>query len=40
VVGGDFVRRNGGQVPLVELLPDQATSATIARVRERLSAAN
>ena len=35
VVGADVVRRNGGQVLLVNLLPDQGTTATIARVRER-----
>jgi D-beta-D-heptose 7-phosphate kinase / D-beta-D-heptose 1-phosphate adenosyltransferase len=35
VVGADIVRRNGGEVLLVDLLPDQGTSATIARVRER-----
>jgi D-beta-D-heptose 7-phosphate kinase / D-beta-D-heptose 1-phosphate adenosyltransferase len=40
VVGADIVRRNGGQVLLVGLLPDQGTSATIARVRERAGAAD
>ena len=39
VVGADIVRRNGGRVLLVDLLPDQGTSATIARVRERAAAA-
>ena len=34
VVGADIVRRNGGKVLLVDLLPGQGTSATIARVRE------
>jgi D-beta-D-heptose 7-phosphate kinase/D-beta-D-heptose 1-phosphate adenosyltransferase len=35
VVGADIVRRNGGKVLLVDLLPSQGTTATIARVRER-----
>jgi len=35
VVGADIVRRNGGQVVLVDLLAGQGTTATIARVRER-----
>src|SRR6516162_119842 len=35
VVGADIVRRNGGKVLLVDLLPNQGTTATIARVRER-----
>ena len=39
VVGADIVRRNGGQVLLVDLLPSQGTTATIARVRERTRAA-
>ena len=39
VVGADIVRRNGGRVLLVELLPSQGTTATIARVRERTRAA-
>ena len=39
VVGADIVRRNGGKVLLVDLLPSHATTATIARVRERARAA-
>jgi len=39
VVGGDIVRRNGGRVLLVDLLPSQGTTATIARVRGRTRAA-
>ena len=39
VVGADIVRRNGGKVLLVDLLPSQGTTATIARVRERTRAA-
>jgi len=39
VVGADSVKRSGGRVLLVDLLPDQGTSATIARVRERARAA-
>ena len=39
VVGADIVRRNGGQVLLVDLLPSHGTTATIARVRERTRAA-
>jgi D-beta-D-heptose 7-phosphate kinase/D-beta-D-heptose 1-phosphate adenosyltransferase len=39
VVGADIVRRNGGKVLLVDLLPSQGTTATIARVRERTTAA-
>jgi D-beta-D-heptose 7-phosphate kinase/D-beta-D-heptose 1-phosphate adenosyltransferase len=39
VVGADIVRRNGGRVLLVDLLPSQGTTATIARVRERTRAA-
>ena len=39
VVGADVVRRNGGKVLLVDLLPSQGTTATIARVRERTRAA-
>ena len=39
VVGADIVRRNGGKVLLVDLLPSQGTTATIARVRERARAA-
>ena len=39
VVGADIVRRNGGKVLLVDLLPRQRTTATIARVRERARAA-
>jgi D-beta-D-heptose 7-phosphate kinase/D-beta-D-heptose 1-phosphate adenosyltransferase len=35
VVGAHIVRRNGGKVLLVNLLPSQGTTATIARVRER-----
>ena len=35
VVGADIVRRNGGKLLLVDLLPSQGTTATIARVRER-----
>ena len=35
VVGADIVWRNGGKVLLVDLLPSQGTTATIARVRER-----
>jgi D-beta-D-heptose 7-phosphate kinase/D-beta-D-heptose 1-phosphate adenosyltransferase len=38
VVGADIVRRNGGRVLLVDLLPSQGTTATIARVRERARA--
>jgi D-beta-D-heptose 7-phosphate kinase/D-beta-D-heptose 1-phosphate adenosyltransferase len=38
VVGADIVRRNGGKVLLVDLLPSQGTSATIARVRARVRA--
>ncbi|HET7717535.1 MAG TPA: D-glycero-beta-D-manno-heptose-7-phosphate kinase [Bauldia sp.] len=34
VVGGDFVKANGGRVELLSLLPDQSTTATV----ERLSA--
>jgi len=39
VVGADIVRRHGGKLLLVDLLPSQGTSATIARVRERARAA-
>jgi len=39
VVGADIVRRHGGRVLLVELLPSQGTTATIERVRERTRAA-
>jgi D-beta-D-heptose 7-phosphate kinase/D-beta-D-heptose 1-phosphate adenosyltransferase len=39
VVGADFVRRNGGRLLLVDLLPSQGTTATIARVRDRTRAA-
>jgi D-beta-D-heptose 7-phosphate kinase/D-beta-D-heptose 1-phosphate adenosyltransferase len=39
VVGADIIRRNGGKVLLVDLLADQGTTATIARVRERARAA-
>jgi D-beta-D-heptose 7-phosphate kinase / D-beta-D-heptose 1-phosphate adenosyltransferase len=39
VVGADIVRRSGGKVLLVDLLPSQGTTATIARVRERTRAA-
>jgi len=39
VVGADIVRRYGGRVLLVDLLPSQGTTATIARVRERTRAA-
>src|SRR5271157_1937731 len=39
VVGAEIVRRNGGQVLLVDLLSGQGTTATIARVRERAKAA-
>ena len=39
VVGADIVRRNGGKVLFVDLLPSQGTTATIARVRERTRAA-
>jgi len=39
VVGADIIRRNGGRVVLVDLLPSQGTTATIARVRERTRAA-
>ena len=39
VVGADIIRRNGGRVLLVDLLPSQGTTATIARVRERTRAA-
>ena len=38
VVGADIIRRSGGRVLLVELLPSQGTTATIARVRERTRA--
>src|SRR6516162_7631119 len=39
VVGADFVQRNGGRLLLVDLLPSQGTTATIARVRDRTRAA-
>src|SRR5271167_398248 len=39
VVGADIIRRCGGRVLLVDLLPSQGTTATIARVRERTRAA-
>jgi len=39
VVGADIVWRHGGKLLLVDLLPSQGTSATIARVRERARAA-
>jgi D-beta-D-heptose 7-phosphate kinase/D-beta-D-heptose 1-phosphate adenosyltransferase len=39
VVGADIVQHNGGKVLLVDLLPSQGTTATIARVRERTRAA-
>jgi D-beta-D-heptose 7-phosphate kinase / D-beta-D-heptose 1-phosphate adenosyltransferase len=39
VVGADIIRRGGGRVLLVDLLPSQGTTATIARVRERTRAA-
>ena len=39
VVGADIIGRNGGRVLLVDLLPSQGTTATIARVRERTRAA-
>jgi D-beta-D-heptose 7-phosphate kinase/D-beta-D-heptose 1-phosphate adenosyltransferase len=39
VVGADIVRRNGGQVVLVNLLPGQGTTATIARLREHKAVA-
>jgi len=39
VVGADIVRRNGGKLLLVDLLPSQGTTATIARVRARERAA-
>jgi D-beta-D-heptose 7-phosphate kinase/D-beta-D-heptose 1-phosphate adenosyltransferase len=39
VVGADIIGRSGGRVLLVDLLPDQGTTATIARVRERTTAA-
>jgi D-beta-D-heptose 7-phosphate kinase/D-beta-D-heptose 1-phosphate adenosyltransferase len=35
VVGADIVRRDGGKLLLVDLLPSQGTTATIARVRAR-----
>jgi D-beta-D-heptose 7-phosphate kinase / D-beta-D-heptose 1-phosphate adenosyltransferase len=38
VVGADLIRRSGGRVLLVDLLPSQGTTATIARVRERTKA--
>jgi D-beta-D-heptose 7-phosphate kinase/D-beta-D-heptose 1-phosphate adenosyltransferase len=34
VVGADIIRRNGGKLPLVDLLPSRGTMATIARVSE------
>jgi D-beta-D-heptose 7-phosphate kinase/D-beta-D-heptose 1-phosphate adenosyltransferase len=39
VVGADIIGRSGGRVLLVDLLPSQGTTATIARVRERTRAA-
>jgi D-beta-D-heptose 7-phosphate kinase/D-beta-D-heptose 1-phosphate adenosyltransferase len=39
VVGAEIVRRHGGRLLLVDLLPSQGTTATIARVRERTRAA-
>ena len=38
VVGADIVRRNGGRVLLVDLLPSQGTTATITRVKARARA--
>ena len=38
VVGADIIRRSGGRVLLVDLLPSQGTTATIAWVRERTRA--
>jgi D-beta-D-heptose 7-phosphate kinase/D-beta-D-heptose 1-phosphate adenosyltransferase len=40
VVGAGLVGRNGGRVMLVDLVPNEGTSATIARVREGARAAN
>jgi bifunctional ADP-heptose synthase (sugar kinase/adenylyltransferase) len=39
VVGSDIVRRSGGRVLLVDLLPRQGTTATIALFKERTRAA-
>lgn len=35
VVGADFVQRNGGRVVLVDLVPGQSTTATIAKLGNR-----
>ena len=39
VIGADIIGRSGGRVLLVDLLPSQGTTATIARVRARARAA-